>query len=73
MTTLSRSESIAFGAVARRRVSSFLHGERLGTAVDAVDVTRAASLTDRITADAATRDGLAPLVGLVLRNREAAA
>jgi Tfp pilus assembly PilM family ATPase len=47
--------------------------ERLRTAVDVVDPTRAASLTDRIGAGSALLDTLAPLVGLVLRTREAAA
>lgn len=47
-------------------------GERLTTVVDTVDPTRAAALTDRINADPVLLDGLAPLVGLVLRSSEAA-
>jgi Tfp pilus assembly PilM family ATPase len=46
---------------------------RLGTAVDAVDPRAAAALTDRIAAAPALLDTLAPLVGLLLRHREAAA
>lgn len=47
-------------------------GERLMTDVEAVDPTRAASMTDRIGAAPALLDALTPLVGLILRNREAA-
>jgi Tfp pilus assembly PilM family ATPase len=45
--------------------------ERLGTPVDAIDPREAAALTDRITAAPALLDSLAPLVGLLLRDREA--
>ncbi len=47
--------------------------ERLTTPVEMVDPRPAAALTDRITAAPALLDTLAPLVGLLLRNREAAA
>jgi Tfp pilus assembly PilM family ATPase len=47
--------------------------ERLGTAVETVDPRAAATLTDRITAAPALLDTLAPLVGLLVRDREAAA
>jgi Tfp pilus assembly PilM family ATPase len=47
--------------------------ERLATSVEAVDPTRAASLTDRISAGAGLLDTLTPLVGMALRGREAAA
>jgi Tfp pilus assembly PilM family ATPase len=47
--------------------------ERLGTSVEAVDVRAAAALTDRIMAAPALLDTLAPLVGLLLRDRGAAA
>jgi Tfp pilus assembly PilM family ATPase len=46
--------------------------ERLGTPVDAVDPRTAASLTDRIDAQPALLDALAPLVGVLVRDREAA-
>ena len=46
---------------------------RLGTAVSTVDPREAAMLTDRITAAPALLDTLAPLVGLLVRGREAAA
>ncbi len=46
--------------------------ERLSSPIDAVDATEVAALTDRIGADGALLDSLAPLVGLVLRTREAA-
>jgi Tfp pilus assembly PilM family ATPase len=46
--------------------------ERLGTPVDAVDPRTAATLTDRIDAQPALLDALAPLVGLLIRDREAA-
>ncbi len=45
---------------------------RLSTSVEAVDPREAASLTDRIGATPALLDTLAPLVGLLLRDREAA-
>jgi Tfp pilus assembly PilM family ATPase len=45
---------------------------RLGRAVETVDPQSAAALTDRITAAPALLDSLAPLVGLLLRGREAA-
>jgi Tfp pilus assembly PilM family ATPase len=50
---------------ARRRLE-----ERLQTTVDTVDPRGAAALTDRITAAPALLDTLAPLVGLLLRDRE---
>jgi len=46
---------------------------RLGTAVVTVDAREAATLADRITAAPALLDTLAPLVGLLVRGREAAA
>ena len=46
--------------------------ERLGTSVETVDPTKAATFADRITADARLLDSVTPLVGLVLRSREAA-
>ncbi|HUR35847.1 MAG TPA: pilus assembly protein PilM [Vicinamibacterales bacterium] len=46
--------------------------ERLSTAVESVDPARAAGFTDRISAAGALLDTLTPLVGLILRNREAA-
>jgi len=46
--------------------------ERLGTAVENVDPRYAAALTDRIAAGPALLDTLAPLVGLLLRGRDAA-
>jgi type IV pilus assembly protein PilM len=45
--------------------------DRLGAPVDAIDPRAAAALTDRITAAPAQLDSLAPLVGLLLRDREA--
>jgi hypothetical protein len=45
---------------------------RLARPVDAVNPQSAAALTDRITAAPALLDSLAPLVGLLLRGREAA-
>lgn len=47
--------------------------DRLATPVEAVDPTRAASLTDRISAGPGLLDTLTPLVGMALRSREAAA
>lgn len=47
--------------------------ERLATAVETVDARTAVSLTDRITAAPALLDSLAPLVGLLLRDKEVAA
>jgi Tfp pilus assembly PilM family ATPase len=44
--------------------------ERLATPVESVDPRTAAALTDRITAAPALLDTLAPLVGLLLRDRE---
>jgi Tfp pilus assembly PilM family ATPase len=46
--------------------------ERLSTTVDVIDPTKAASLTDRIVASGALLDTLTPLVGVLLRAREAA-
>ena len=47
--------------------------ERLATKVDSVDITASAALADRISVGGAIGDTLAPLVGLLLRDREAAA
>ena len=47
--------------------------ERLRTAVESVDPRPAAALTDRISAGPVLLDTLSPLVGLLLRHREAAA
>ncbi len=44
--------------------------ERLGAAVETIDPRAAAALTDRITAAPALLDTLAPLVGLLLRDRQ---
>ena len=46
--------------------------ERLGSPVSVIDPTRAAVFADRISADAALLDTVTPLVGLILRTREAA-
>jgi hypothetical protein len=46
--------------------------ERLATPIETVDPRAAAGLTDRIVAAPALLDTLAPLVGLLLRGREAA-
>ena len=46
--------------------------DRLQKPIEAVDARRAASLTDRIVASPALLDTLAPLVGLLMRGREAA-
>lgn len=46
---------------------------RLTTAVDTVDPRNAVAVTDRISAAPAFLDALAPLVGMLLRGREAAA
>jgi type IV pilus assembly protein PilM len=46
--------------------------DRLQKPVEAVDTSRAASVTDRITVSPALLDTLAPLVGLLLRGRAAA-
>jgi len=46
--------------------------ERLQRPLEMVDASRAATLTDRITVSPALLDTLAPLVGLLLRGREAA-
>jgi type IV pilus assembly protein PilM len=45
--------------------------QRLATRVDQVDPRHAASLTDRITANPDLLDALAPLVGLIVRDRAA--
>jgi type IV pilus assembly protein PilM len=45
--------------------------QRLGTKVDAVDPRNAATLMDRITANSELLDALAPLVGLLARERAA--
>jgi type IV pilus assembly protein PilM len=45
--------------------------ERAGTAVETVDPRQSAALTDRISASPAFLDTLAPLVGLLLRDRQA--
>jgi hypothetical protein len=47
-------------------------GERLGVSADAVDVRRAAGLSDRIPPDADALDALAASVGVLLRERKAA-
>jgi len=47
--------------------------ERLKTPIEPVDPRAAAGLTDRITAAPALLEALTPLVGLMLRNRDAAA
>lgn len=47
--------------------------DRLRTRVDAVDPRTAVTLTDRITASPALLDTLAPLVGVLLRDHQAAA
>jgi Tfp pilus assembly PilM family ATPase len=46
--------------------------ERLGTAVESIDPRHAAALTDRIDAGPALLDTLTPLVGLLVRGRDAA-
>jgi Tfp pilus assembly PilM family ATPase len=46
--------------------------ERLSARVDTVDPTQAAALADRIAGDGVLLDTLAPLVGVLLRSREAA-
>jgi Tfp pilus assembly PilM family ATPase len=46
--------------------------ERAGTAVETVDPRQAVALTDRISASPAFLDTLAPLVGLLLRDRSGA-
>ena len=46
--------------------------ERLQRPVETIDASRAATLTDRIAASPALLDTLAPLVGLLLRGRDAA-
>jgi len=46
--------------------------DRLQKPIEAVDASRAATLTDRITVSSALLDTLAPLVGLLLRGRAAA-
>lgn len=47
--------------------------ERLTTTIDTIDVTATATLADRISVGGAIGDTLAPLVGLLLRDKEAAA
>jgi Tfp pilus assembly PilM family ATPase len=47
--------------------------ERLATVVEAIDPRTAVGLTDRITASPAFLDTIAPLVGLLLRNRDVVA
>jgi hypothetical protein len=44
--------------------------ERLQTSVETLDPRAAATLTDRITAGPALLDTLAPLVGMLLRDRD---
>jgi type IV pilus assembly protein PilM len=46
--------------------------QRLGTAIESIDPRQAAALTDRISAAPALLETLAPLVGLLVRGREAA-
>ena len=47
--------------------------ERLAARIESVDVTSSATLADRISVGGAMADSLAPLVGLLLRDQEAAA
>ena len=46
--------------------------ERLGNRVETIDPTRAVGFAERISADAGLLDAVTPLVGLILRTREAA-
>ena len=66
---------VVSGAGAREDIDQVRRSleERLTTRVDTVDPRNTASLTDRITAGPTLLDTLAPLVGLLLRNREATA
>jgi hypothetical protein len=64
---LSGASTSGDGELLRRNLS-----ERLASPVETVDATRAAALAERVTAGPALLDTLAPLVGLVLRAREAA-
>ena len=43
--------------------------DRLGNTVDMIDPTRAAALTDRITASPEVLSSLAPLIGIMVRTR----
>ena len=56
----------------RRRAARSLQ-ERLSTTVEALDLRAVVALTNRISGTAATLDTLAPLVGVLVRGREAAA
>jgi type IV pilus assembly protein PilM len=66
---------VVSGAGAREDIDQVRRSleERLAMRVDTVDPRSTAPLTDRITAGATLLDTLAPLVGLLLRDREAAA
>jgi type IV pilus assembly protein PilM len=66
---LAGGAMVAGGAEALRRSLE----ERLGIAVEAVDPRASAALRDRITASPELLDALAPLVGILLRDRKAAA
>jgi type IV pilus assembly protein PilM len=65
---------VVSGAGAREDIDQVRRSleERLTTRVDTVDPRSTAQLTDRITAGPTLLDTLAPLVGLLLRDREAA-
>jgi type IV pilus assembly protein PilM len=65
---------VVSGAGAREDIDQVRRSleERLTTRVDTVDPRSTAALTDRITAGPTLLDTLAPLVGLLLRDREAA-
>jgi hypothetical protein len=65
---------VVSGAGAREDIDQVRRSleERLTTRVDTVDPRSSAALTDRITAGPTLLDTLAPLVGLLLRDREAA-
>ena len=65
---------VVSGAGAREDIDQVRRSleERLTTRVDTVDPRSTAALTDRITAAPSLLDTLAPLVGLLLRDRVAA-
>jgi type IV pilus assembly protein PilM len=66
---------VVSGAGAREDIDQVRRSleERLTVRVDTVDPRSTAALTDRITAGPTLLDSLAPLVGLLLRDKEAAA
>jgi type IV pilus assembly protein PilM len=68
------SRVVVSGAGAREDIDQVRRSleERLAIRVDSVDPRSTAALTDRITAAPSLLDTLAPLVGLLLRDREAA-